>query len=500
MAQRDAGRYVSSAGMRLIRGSPADPYQLIVVDRQGLPVAPLTIWYRLRAQPGPNRTRDTYLRYLLPVWAFFAERGWAWDAAPCEVQRYLVTFHQERLACLVSPDSALDGYTVATTRETPLCASTLRGVRAALRDFYGTMREARLYAYANPLDSAILTRLKREHLRALANGGAPDHAGIRGESRVRSFRRPTSIFRDRHPRPWSPDARLGTPAILQGLQRALAAMLAHPHLTLRDRAILLLLRYTGARVHEIVGLSVGGYRSFTPHGILGQAYVADKGSGGQEIKRIDFSAAPEVQRVLIRYLRQERAQHDPLGRSRLDALRDDDPLFLTARGTPYTYTAFRWHWRRLYRQVRTSCPIPFAIHHIRHLHVTELLLLARARYGPGSPRYADQKLAIARLMGWQSPQTIDTYDHTLDEIEALGLLADLQRALASGNNGVGVVMLRSDESLEHQAGASQHDEAGQHDSTAEEEDAAVEAAALAWVERHVHRRRDARQGDGHDTI
>jgi len=61
--------------------------------------------------------------------------------------------------------------------------------------------------------------------------------------------------------------------------------------------------------------------------------------------------------------------------------------------------------------------------------VTELLLEARGRCDKTSAVYLDLKLAIAAMMGWRSPQTIDVYDHSLDRLEALGVLHALQESI-----------------------------------------------------------------------
>jgi len=91
--------------------------------------------------------------------------------------------------------------------------------------------------------------------------------------------------------------------------------------------------------------------------------------------------------------------------------------------------AFMRHWRKVYPVARKRCPIPFSPHTIRHLVVTELLLEARGRCDKTSAVYLDLKMAIAAMMGWRSPQTIDVYDHSLDRLEALGVLHALQESI-----------------------------------------------------------------------
>lgn len=417
----------SAQTIRRVHGRTGDPYTVIFLDPQGRPIVPLTEWYRLRTGPGPNRTRDTYLAGLLTVFSFFIDRDVHWNDPPDRIRDALIAFHRDRLACRIRPARSMDGIDVVSTRDTPLSESTMRVLRAALRDFYAAMREAGLYAHPNPLTSEVLLRLKQVQEQAVDNRGAPDHAGIRGEPRARSRRRPTAFIHQARAEEWTPDGRTDTAAVRAGMHAALDAMIEGRGIGLRERAVLLLLRYTGARVHEIAGLSVGGYRR---DGMAGRARVVNKGSYGREVKTIDFSAAPVVQRALTRYLREERPRHDPHGRTRLADVADDEPFFLTDRGTPYTPRTFYWHWYRLYPRARRHCPVPFAPHDIRHLFITEYLLLARRHFGHDEAAYRDAKEAFGRYMGWRSLRTIEVYDHSSDREQTLLLVSELQRRIA----------------------------------------------------------------------
>jgi hypothetical protein len=217
---------------------------------------------------------------------------------------------------------------------------------------------------------------------------------------------------------------------MTGLANAVEHMLHDPRLCLRDRAVIGLLRNTGARASEITGMTVGGYRAFTRDGILGEALVVNKGSGGIAEKRLYFHEAVGLQRTLLRYLREERRRWDPEDRTRLADLPDEAPFFLTERGTPYSYETFKWHWRKVFPAARKRCPIDFSPHDLRHLLVTELLVRARAEWDPHSPEYADVKRGLVDLFAWADPTTIELYDHSVDRAAALGLLGAWQRAIA----------------------------------------------------------------------
>ncbi len=429
---RTHGRFAALSGMTTITGVPGDPFELVVVDRDGRPVPEPTEWYRLRKNSGPNRTRDTYLGYLLPVLSYFRDHEWDLLAPAADVRRHVLAFQQDVLHMTATPDRNLDGYRMDRTRDTPLSESGLRGLRAALRDFYEVMTEADLYPYPNPMDSQILKAMKMVRARQVENAGAPEHSGIRGEARTEPWLRPTGFFRPAHRDVWIPNKRLLMPDALHGLRAALDNMLrlSRNELADRERAVLLLLRYTGARVSEITDMTVGGYRSYTEEGVPNRALVKNKGSNDRESKEIDWTGNPRVQWVLRRYLKEERPLLDPQNRSQLANLADDDPFFLVRGGEPYNYNAFRWHWRRIYPVASRHCPVPFRIHDIRHLFVTEWLLRERRRYGKDSPSYADTRRTISQVMGWRGSLTIDAYDHSLDHAEAMGRLYDLQRDIA----------------------------------------------------------------------
>jgi len=169
-----------------IAGRPGDQYEVIFLNRHGQIIVPLTEWYRLRKVQGPLSTRETYLFCLLPFFTFLAEREMAWNAPPEQLRKILIEFHRDRLNCLIHPGRDREGIEIIPTRDTPLCESTLRVIRAALRDFYLVMKDEGLYPFPNPLSSETLIAFKREYTLALANRGAPDHAGVRAETHAQS--------------------------------------------------------------------------------------------------------------------------------------------------------------------------------------------------------------------------------------------------------------------------------------------------------------------------
>jgi hypothetical protein len=417
---REQGRFVALSGFRKIVVPPGGRYELLIVDHTGRPVSPLCEWYRLRTQPGPNGTRQTYLAFLQPFFAYLLAHDAAWNGPPEQVRCHVKAFLLDDVGCRVSRDTALDGYHVTLTGGSPLCPSSMNVLLAALRDFYAVMAEAGLYAYPNPMCSEVLQRWKREHIRSLANSGAPDHSGTRGETWQETNQRPTAYFRQRRGevwKGWHPSAALTSEQIQQRMNTDLDWMTVHAY-TQRDRLVFLILRETGARLNEILSMTAGGIRrAKDPY----QVYVRNKGSYGREEKLIRLSQPLEA--ALIRYVRTERAKLDPKGHKRLSQLENTDPIFLTRRRTPYGSDAFRHHWRKLFaarppqKDEQSGRELPFlefTPHDMRHLCVTSWL--SEIRKIQDADRVQRLRRCVQHRMAWRSPLTILCYDHSLYRI------------------------------------------------------------------------------------
>lgn len=415
------GSLVASSGLRKVAGPPGSCFETVVIDRQGRPVSHLSEWYRRRHEPGSDRTRHTYLGMLFPVMGFLLERGYAWNDPPERVRSYLVEFLRERLACRMQPDQDREGYWIETPRMSPLSKSGLGVLLAAVKDFYRVMDDAGYYPYPSPMTSQLLEQWRRERARLIASAGAPDQAGTRSESWEESRRHPMAYFRQGKRKHWQPKIALESAEVRERMWNALIFMTHHAP-TQRDKVVLLLLRHTGARLHEILGMTAGGYRKAA--GPL-NALVVNKGSLGREEKLITFLDTDEEE--LLKYIRGERAQYDPLGRTQLADLDDADPLFLTARRKPYADAAFRYHWNCLMEQVQKRYRVFFTPHAVRHLFVTQHLVWIKAEAGNDQEEQQRLKAGLVQIMGWHSRETMRIYDHTFSIQEAVQKLHAFQR-------------------------------------------------------------------------
>ena len=422
---RTQGRFVALSGLKKLTSPPESPYPLLIVDATGLPVFFLCEWYRRQREHDPGRTPETYLDMLLPWAGFLLRKHFAWNAPPDRIRAFLIEFFREDVECLISTDSTReDVLLVETTGASPLSKSSVGVLLAALTSLYDTLIAAGYYAYQNPLRSERMIALKREHIRQVKNAGAPDHAGIRGETWQETNRAfPTNRFRQRRGKVWEPEVVLEPDAVQERMRTTIDFMIQHATFQ-RDQIIFLLLRQTGARLSEIVEMTVGGYRN-ARH--AGRALVKNKGSRGREEKAIHFT--PTIDRGLLDYVRTERARYDPQGRKRLDELDAHDPLFLTRTGKPYTRSAFYHHWRKLFspaqRQFKKGQQVDFTPHDLRHLRVTRTVTRLRKEANGDAAVEAELLEGFQLLMGWRSRETMAIYLKTMNKRKVIeAVLAD----------------------------------------------------------------------------
>ncbi len=266
-------------------------------------------------------------------------------------------------------------------------------------------------------------RWKREHVRALAHAGAPEISGIRGEPHEASAQKPIGFFRRKRDVSNPPVAR---DAEITRVLIVAAILWMSDHATLCDRVIIRILLESGARLHEILSLTAGGYRRGRSLHVGVSALVRTKGSLGRETKPIHFEA--ETEDLLQRYIRTDRLATDPEHRSRLEELQDAEPLFVSRRGTQLSDTAFRARWASLRVRAerhfrRAPVPLPHLHPHlVRHAHATMRVQVALEEYPDASERQRAAIEAVQVAMGWTSSQTAKRYVHAISHAEAYELV------------------------------------------------------------------------------
>nr|WP_261771661.1 hypothetical protein [Paenibacillus xylanexedens] len=95
---------------------------------------------------------------------------------------------------------------------------------------------------------------------------------------------------------------------------------------------------------------------------------------------------------------------------KFDKLADEEPIFLSTRGTKYTYSAFYNNWSKIIR----NADIKLNPHKARHWFVTSRL---KGIYETSNSQaeIEEKKKQLIGYMKWRDAETIDVYEHIYDE-------------------------------------------------------------------------------------
>lgn len=341
-----------------------------------------------------------YLNVLLPYFTYLVTDDWRrhrgdrWDSPPEAIQQSMRDYLLYQLACKVRWRETHEQ--VSLTARSP---SSVRVFLSALKLFYQAMRRIKCYPYPHPLiDKAtyLLRDIEQEEHSSAGTRRMPQSSGVEEPLPQRTSE---NYFRlvegDWIPQPID-DSTLHK-QLIEGFKKA--------RLCLRDQIVIRMTYESGARIGEILQLTVGDWRG---RGARQEALACSKGSRGRRIKTIRFSTT--TAKMLLQYLNTERAALDREHR-RLDALDSDDPLFLSRRRKPYCYEAFKPHWYKLCEVIG----IDLNIHGMRHWYVTqEMRLIGETTKSAGELKLKQEELV--RYMAWRNPDTLKAYEHIFTEM------------------------------------------------------------------------------------
>jgi integrase len=375
-------------------------YPLVVVDGAGRPHLPLTRFYDLALQGLSDGAARTYLNVLLPYFTYLVTDDWRrhrddrWDSPPEAVQQSVRDYLVYRLACKVRWRETYEQ--VSLTARSP---SSVRIFLSALKLFYQAMRRIKCYRYPHPLlDTAtrLLQEVEQEEHSPAHSRRMPQSSGVEEPLPQRTSEKYFRLVEGEWIAQPIDDPKLHK-QLIEGFKKA--------RLCLRDQVVIRMAYESGARISEILLLTVGDWRV---RGARQETLACSKGSRGRRIKAIRFSST--TAKMLLQYLNTDRASLDREHR-RLDALDSDDPLFLSRRRKPYSYEAFKPHWYKLCEAIG----IDLNIHGMRHWYVTqEMRLIGETTTSAGELKLKQEELV--RYMAWRNPDTLKAYEHVFTEI------------------------------------------------------------------------------------
>jgi integrase len=362
--------------------------EIICADPDGMPfLEGQAFWAWLvnhnACQPA---TATNYLKSVLQFLTFlwFGSSCLLYSVPVKQIRNRVQDYLKEKLGCAVRPHPQGNRLVTASRSVTRPSA---RLYLVALKRFYECALLKGWYTEANPL-------AWEQHLALRERAFTPTMPPKSGMTlpAERRGRRPETYFcvvaND-----WKPHV-IDDP----GLANRLIPAFPNP----RDRVIARILFESGARVSEVLGLTLGDWRrvSGQRHGAL----AMNKGSWGERVKELWWSS--ETTQQLRNYVQGDRRHCVPLG-PEPDDLPDTALLFLTDDGKTYTYPAFYYHWQRACE--RTG--IRVTPHQARHWFVT--MALRRIQAVPDEDRREAYRERLIAYMHWKNPETIKAYDHHL---------------------------------------------------------------------------------------
>ena len=390
-------------------------YSVVVVDGQGMPHLPLTAFYHHLQQQLSDGAACTYLNSLRPYFAYLTtdewrqRRGDRWDSDPEAVQESVRDYLLHSLGCKVRRHQTYEE--VSLTVHSP---STVRIFLAALKQFYFVMSQLGQYAHPHALlDTTahlLLEVEQEEHEPASKRTMMPQQSGVEDPTDYRPSENYFRLAKDE----WIPH-----PIDDPELPKQLVANFKRANLCLRDQIVVRMAFESGARIGELLQLTVGDWRE---RGSNQEARACSKGSRGRRVKVIRFSDV--TARMLREYLNTDRATLDACQR-RLELLSNHDRLFLSQRGKPYTYEAFKPHWYRLCAVVG----LDLGIHALRHWYTTQAMRVI-AETAKTSAELELRKEELVRYMAWRSPDTLRAYEHYFKGIQHYAIQDQIHHRLA----------------------------------------------------------------------
>ncbi|MCY9588263.1 tyrosine-type recombinase/integrase, partial [Paenibacillus alvei] len=370
---------------------------MIVFDKNKKPFMPLTQFYHHQIKRVSETSALTYLTVLerffhwLENKSNYQKRRVKWSDEPDMIRAATEEYLQTQMNCKVRSKSNYQ--LVHVTSKSP---QTINQFLCAIKSFYRTMIYLKLYSSSNPY-------INQNYSLRIAHGfrenkpRLPQLAGT--EIPIQSYRKDTNSYFKLINEKWSP-------SIIDDIHLPYLIYQAGARAgwKLRDEVIIRLLFETGARVSEILGLTIGDYRKR-----VGKYEMAtfNKGSEKKRTKFIRFT--PDTLKLLIRYVNGDRKKHCRTI-LKFNTLPDEAPIFVNVNGDQYKYHAFYLQWNN----ILNYGGLKLNPHKTRHWFVTNMI---RSTYevSDNESEIIRKKKELVQYMKWRSEDTLLVYEHFFNE-------------------------------------------------------------------------------------
>ncbi len=395
--------------------SHGHPY--LVFDCQGELHLPLIVFAKEALTRLAPSSVQKYLTNILPWFTWLDTDPWqlrahhCWTDPPEVLRDVLREYLVSKLQCRVKPHQE-GGEWLETTEE---AVNAVRLLLAGLKLFYRIAKAHSYYQYTNPLIGSFTETVEaaREHLVRDDDGTMrpklPDSSGVDAPRREGRLTDSYFLLKEK----WIPQVVTDTELPQKILEGGRSAAEQGKDWGLREECLVCLLFETGARISEIMALTLGDWNR---RGLKDTAWARNKGSRKRRAKYVRFSE--QTIKLLKKYFDTERKAIDAhhytldeyvrLAEQRLVDL-DTIPLFLSQHGTPWTVASFRAHY---WKKACAAAKIDADPHQARHWYVTQSLIQIHEQARKGETTVERGKEELIAYMHWRAGEkTLKAYNH-----------------------------------------------------------------------------------------
>ena len=389
-------------------------YPYLVFDCQGDLHLPLIVFAKEASNRLAPSSVKKYLTGILPWFTWLETDEWQKKAGhhwtnPQEVVRDVVREYlvgQLHCRAKLHPQG---GEWLDTTEE---AMNAVRVLLAGLKLFYRIAKARGYYQDDNPLTGSFIEPVKAA-CEQLADGSVrpkmPERSGVDEPRRTKRLTDSYFLLKDT----WIPQVITDTTLPQKILDGGRALKQQGKDWGLREECLICLLFETGARVSEIMTITLDDWHS---RGLKDSAWARNKGSRKRRAKFVRFSE--QTVKLLTRYFNTERLAADSNGYTLDDYLHEASrkevnlstvPIFLSKRGTPWSVDSFRTHY---WKKACEAAKIDVDPHQARHWYVNQALIEIheQARCGKMTVERGTEELIA--YMGWRSGEKVmAAYNH-----------------------------------------------------------------------------------------
>lgn len=402
----------------------AHQHPYLVFDCQGELHLPLTVFAKDAHTRLASSSAKKYLAGVLPFFTWLDTDPWQrkanhrWTDPPEALREVIRDYLVSQLRCRMR-DRQDGGEWIQATEES---LSAVRILLAGLKLFYRIAKAHDYYPYTNPLISSFadVVDAAREQLERCDDGSTrpkmPESSGVDEPRRKRRLTDCYFILLDT----WIPQvvtdvtlpAQIRTGGQMLNEQRKAKGQPGNAW-GLREECLISLLFETGARISEIMTLTLDDWYS---RGLKDTAWARNKGSRKRRAKFLRFSE--QTVKLLKRYFNTERKAVDPQRYTLDDYLSLSQqgeislstvPLFLSRYGTAWTVASFRTHY---WKKACAAAKIDMDLHQCRHWYVNQALIEIHEQARKGAITVERGTEELIAYMHWRSGEKVlKAYNH-----------------------------------------------------------------------------------------